>query len=297
MRDDLAYSDWKKEMEIWELTNSILGCTKPVLAGTLFESLTGQARNTVLSELDVSKIASDDGVDHIKKTLDEFFLGNAVKNAFEAHDELVKFRRKSNTNVKDFLVEFQLKVNKVKLSGTNLSDGVIAYTLLNCANISQDKVDMVRATCDNLDFKTVKTQLEKIGLDKVDSGSKNNVQFSASSNNEGPSTHIKVEDVYHHVSHNNSDSSDCSDHEYNEGYYGYSNRQRRFNNNDNFRNGNKKFQLNPVDKYGHITDCDYCKCVYHYINDCPYAKENLKYSNGRKSGSYRSYNSNNKKPL
>ena len=62
MHDDLAYSDWKKEIAIWELTNTNLGCTKSVLAGTMFESLIGQARNTVLSELDVAKIACEEGL-------------------------------------------------------------------------------------------------------------------------------------------------------------------------------------------------------------------------------------------
>ena len=190
MRDDSLYSDWKKEIEIWKLTNDILGCTKPVLAGTLFESLTGQSRDTVLSSLKVAEITCDEGVDNILKTLDEFFLGNEVKNAFEAHDELVKFRRKPNTSFKEFLVEFQLKVNKVKLSGTELSDGVLGYILLNCANLSSDKENMVRATCDKLDLKTVKAQLDKIALDKC-SDAKGSIDYVAAKN-EGPSSSIKV---------------------------------------------------------------------------------------------------------
>ena len=295
MHDDLAYSDWKKEIGIWEMTNTVLRCTKAVLAGTLFESLVGQARNTVLSELTIAKIACDDGVVNILKTLDEFFLGNTVQTAFEAHDELTKFRRKHNTNVKDFLVEFQLKVNKVKLSGTNLSDGVIAYTLLNCANLSQDKVDMIRATCNTLDFKTVKAQLEKIALDKASPSSKEHVKFSSSSKYESPSASIKVEDVYHHCSQlNNSDSSEGSETECNEGYYGYNNRQRQHNNHGH-RGSSKK--LNPIDKYGHVTDCDFCKCVYHYINECPYAPDYLKNNSSRKSSNYRNFNSNQKKAL
>ncbi len=50
--------------------------------------------------------------------LDEFFLGNLTKNAFQVHDDLVKFKRKINTNFKDFLVEFQVNANKVKARGT-----------------------------------------------------------------------------------------------------------------------------------------------------------------------------------
>ena len=292
LQDDTVYSDWKTEIQIWEHTNTDLGCTKKVLAGTLFESLIGQARSTVLSELEVSKIVCEEGVENIKKTLDDFFLENEVKTAFEAHDELVNFRRKLNTSFKDFLVEFQLKVNKVKQSGTKLSDGVLAYTLLQCANLSKEKVDMIRATCDNLDYKTVKKQLQKIALDGPTS--KENVKFT-STNTEAHSSQFKVEDVYHNRLNSNSDSSDGEQIE--EGYYGYNNQQRNFNQHTTHRSSNKRFQLNPVDKCGHLTACDWCKCVYHYLDDCPYAPQHMKSNYSRKSSNHRSYNSNSRKPL
>jgi len=76
MRDDLQYSDWKKELLIWEQTNIIRGVNKSVLAGELFESLHGTARSTVLSELDLGKIICDDGVNNISGKLDEFFFGD-----------------------------------------------------------------------------------------------------------------------------------------------------------------------------------------------------------------------------
>ena len=292
LHDDSAYSDWKMEIEIWETTNTILGCSKSVLAGSLFESLTGQARSTVLSELQVKNIVCDAGVENIKLTLDKFYLENEVKSAFEAHDDLVKFRRKSNQNFKEFLVEFQLKVNKVKLTGTDLSEGVLGYILLNCANLSQDKVDMIRATCDKLDYKNVKAQLQKIALDNAEPSSKETAKYTSTT--EAHSSRFKVEDVYHNnsSSRNNSDSSDS---ETMEGYYGYNGRQRHFNK-SNYRNSNEKYQLNPVNKYGHVTDCDWCKCVYHYIDDCPYAPDHVKSANRRKSGKYQSnsYNSNKK---
>ena len=61
---------------------------------------------------------------------------------------------------------FQLKVNKVKASGTKLSDGVLAYTLLNCANLPEDKYDLIKATCTELSYKNVRAQLEKMGFRK-----------------------------------------------------------------------------------------------------------------------------------
>ena len=139
MKKGQPYKDWKKELDIWKLTNTKLGVDKAVQAGILFESLEGIPRDTVLSELTVAEITHDEGVDNIIRALDAFLLGNETQNAFTAHDDLMSFRRKPDMNMESFLVEFQLRVNKVKAAGNVLPDGVLGYTLLTCANLSQDK--------------------------------------------------------------------------------------------------------------------------------------------------------------
>ena len=141
-KKDQSYSDWRKELKIWEATNNIRQVDKKVLAGQLFESLEGKPRQTALSELSVDEIIGDEGLTLIFEKLDTFFEGNKTQNAFQAHDDLMSFKRSPETNIEDFLIEFQLKVNKVKAAGTNLSDGVLGYTLLNCANLPQDKKDI-----------------------------------------------------------------------------------------------------------------------------------------------------------
>ena len=111
MKKGQPYKDWKKELDIWKLTNTKLGVDKAVQAGILFESLEGIPRDTVLSELTVAEITHDDGVDNIIRALDAFLLGNETQNAFTAHDDLMSFRRKPDMNMESFPVEFQLRVN------------------------------------------------------------------------------------------------------------------------------------------------------------------------------------------
>ena len=292
MRDDSLYSDWKKEIEIWIITNETLGCAKSVLSGTLFESLTGQARNTVLSTLKVKDITSEDGVKNILATLDEFFLDNEVKNAFEVHDELTKYKRKPTTSYKEFLVEFNLKVNKVRLSGTELSDGVLGYMMLNCANLSAEKENMIRATCTKLDLKSVKSQLDKIALD---SSSETKSSYTAAKSN-APTSSIKVEDAFYQDPRNwnNNDSSDDGMSDQCDSYYGYNTNGRRFK-----IHHKDKFQLNPLDKHGHVSKCDHCHCIYHWLLDCPYAPDHLKKrNNNRRNDGNRSFNNSGfRKPL
>ena len=298
MRDDLIYSDWKKELAIWEYTNIVRGVDKSVLAGELFESLKGKPRSTVLSELKLTEITHADGVQNILKTLDTFFEGNKVKNAFQANDELMKYKRPLTTNCEDFLVEFQMKVNKVKASGTAISDGVLGYTLLNAANLTPDKSDMIRATCDVLNFKTVKAQIEKIGIGQASSSSNNDTMKFTSPKFDNSSTSIKVEQNYY--GQYDSDSSD--DAQIASFYSNQFNSKRGFKSKRYDYQTQCKFPLNPSDKYGHTLECKWCHCIYHFLLDCPYAPEEVKNEVAQKQSrrsNFSAFNSNNnsKKPL
>lgn len=287
MKKSQPYKDWKKELQIWEATNEVLGVDGKIQAGILFESLEGIPRQTVLSELEVSAITADDGVKNIIKTLDNYFLGNETQNAYNDIDDLMNYKRDKSLSVENFIVEFQLKVNKVKSSGTVLSDGVLGYTLLNCANLREDKHDMIKATCDVLSFKNVKAQLEKIGLGK---SSTKNEKFSTTT--EPDNFKVKVESCLYGVrcSHDHGNySGDSSEEDLNGEKVYFCNKKSSFSN----QNDKKEFKLNPTDRFGHVRSCTYCKCLYHWLVDCPYAPSDVK-TNIAKKGNRSNYHSNNK---
>ena len=101
------------------------------------------------------------------------------------------YKRKPDMAIENFIIEFQLKVNKVKSSGTELSDGVLGYALLSAANLPEDKHDMCKATCDKLTFKHVKQQLEKIGFGKTSK------QQQFSSKQDPGTSSVKIEPCFY----------------------------------------------------------------------------------------------------
>ena len=269
MKPDQPYEEWKKELRIWEVTNLTLGVEKKIQAGTLFQALEGIPRQTVLSELTVEQITDEEGVKNILQTLDCFYLGNETQNAFNVIDELLNFKCKPDITVENFIIEFQLKVNKVKANGTKLSDGILGYALLKAANLPSDKHDMVKATCDELNYKNVKSQIEKIGLSKNKS-SKFSTSKEATSN-------VKIEQCFcgnlsTNASHDNNLSESSSDEEMNKAtaFYAGENHQ------SNRYNPGRKVKVNSTDRFGHVRACAFCKCHYHWLADCPYAPVSVK---------------------
>ena len=106
MKPNQQYIDWKKELRVWEAINTAMGVDSKVQAGTLFESLEGIARQTILSELSVEEITATDGVKNIIKTLDCFFTGNEVQNSYNVIEELMNFKCDPKINIETFIMEF-----------------------------------------------------------------------------------------------------------------------------------------------------------------------------------------------
>ena len=271
MSKDRPYEDWKKELQVWEVANNILSIDKKVRAAILFQSLEGLSRQTVLSELSVEEITAEDGVNNIISTLDEFFLGNQVQDSYNAIDELLSYRCNKEDTLENFIIQFNLRVNKVKASGTVLPEGVLGYALLNSANLPSEKHDMVRATCSDLGFKNVKIQLEKIGLIKSES---TNLKFSSS---QSGTPKVKVENCFYgntptHQDNYRESSSSEED----------ANGEKVFYSKTTYpgSSGKTKYNMNPADRFGHTRACSFCKCLYHWLIDCPYApplfKNNMK---------------------
>ena len=162
MRDDLSYDGWKKELDIWSDFTDLDANRK---GGALFLTLKGKAREAVLSGVDRAKIKSDKGVEEITKCLDELFEKDKSQSAFAAYDAFTSYRRSRDTSVQDYIVEFNLKYNKIKTHHMELPDAVLAYYLLKCANLSEEHSNICKATCSDLTYKNMRSQIEKVTAD------------------------------------------------------------------------------------------------------------------------------------
>ena len=70
MREGISYSEWKKELEIW---SDFTDLGKEKQGGAVFLTLSGKARQAVLSGVTRDKIKSDKGLDEILECLDGLY--------------------------------------------------------------------------------------------------------------------------------------------------------------------------------------------------------------------------------
>ena len=129
------YNNWKKEIKIWEAFTSI---PEEKRAPAIFMALAGEAKEAVLN-MDLEKLTAKDGVVNLIDTLDRMYLKDESSQAYEAYESFEKFVRPSNMTIADYVIKFEQLYFKAKSFDMEILDGVLAYRLLNSANLTKDQ--------------------------------------------------------------------------------------------------------------------------------------------------------------
>ncbi len=288
MSDDMSYQEWKTEIELW---SEITELPKKKHGGSLFFTLKGDARDTIRAKLTKDEIASDKGFAQIIETLDKLYLKDAHQAGFTAYEQFIQYRRPPGTSIKDYIIQFNLKYSKIKTYKMTLPDGVLAYNLLICANLTEDQQQLCRATVSDMTYDEMRKTIEKVAVSCSSSTPPSN---SATNNPER----------FHPLYNESRDHTDESyftsyepDNHYQEHYAQYEEEEdvceqedtfftnNQFNKRPNFSQMPKPYQtqpkLNPPDEFGKPSTCSFCHSIYHWIDNCPHAPPSAKFTRGK----------------
>ena len=159
MRDDLTYKEWRADLEIWSDFTELDAVKQ---GGAVFLTLTGKAQQTVRASVSRDKLKAQDGLNAVLVCLDKLYLKDETSSSFAAFEDFVSYRRPSDTSIQDFLIEFNLKQSRCASHKLKLPDGVLAYYLLKCANLSDEQANICKATCGSLTLTDMQRQIERI---------------------------------------------------------------------------------------------------------------------------------------
>ena len=89
LNKDITYSNWKKELRIWEAFTNLKDEKK---GPAIFLALNGQAREAAL-EIPVEELTAETGINKLLEVLDELYLKDEVSLAYETYEAFEKFIR------------------------------------------------------------------------------------------------------------------------------------------------------------------------------------------------------------
>lgn len=275
MRQDLSYADWKKELDIWSDFTDLENTQK---AGAVFLTLKDKARQVVLDGTTRDELKADTGLQSLITCLDTLFKKDETQSGFSAYETFINYKRSKSMTIEDYLIEFNLKYSKLKVNNMTLPDGVLAYYLLKCANLTEEQNNICRATCSDLKYANMKTMIER-------------VTSTLGNTAQAPDQDIKVSvplytdyDFEHYgYDEESADIEDTYDEQlpYMEAFYNapYSNPRPHYN-----TTANNRPKQNPLDEYGNPSKCTFCRSIYHWVQNCPDASRARPSSRGRAFG-------------
>ena len=262
-----VYSKWEKKFELWQ---SITDVAPTKQGGLLILRLDEETQSAILNEVTIEQIKAAEGVDTILTKLKAMFPVDETLSAYEAYEEFEKYRRPPNVSMPDYCREFQQKYAKVKKTDTTLAEHVLAYRLLNSANLNETQEQIVKATIPAMTSEAMITQLKKINNFSSTDGS-GGIKIKAE-----PTDMIEQETMYGGA-YNRSRSSGFHQSDRNRSRYGQGNTynhqsDKRLAKYQTERKGGKskpKRGKNPLDSSGNITRCRNCDSINHWEEDCP----------------------------
>ena len=159
--DTSDYLTWKKEVAVWQLGTS---ASAKQQAAKLIMNMSGKPREVSLN-ISVAVLGADDGVAKLIAELDKLYCKDTTQSLFKAIDTFERYRRSNEEDIDKYILEFQRKYKALtQLQGNKdqYSDVILAYRLLNQANLSQEQQRLVKATCtDGLTYAKMQEQLKR----------------------------------------------------------------------------------------------------------------------------------------
>ena len=81
------------------------------------------------------------------QTLDKLLLQEAIDSAYDAYKKFDGFRKLGDMNINDYIVEFDQRYQKTVEHKMALPDAVLAFKLLDNANLSNHERQLALTAC------------------------------------------------------------------------------------------------------------------------------------------------------
>ena len=155
---ETPYENWVKELKLWSICSKV---DKKEQGPAVALTLDGRAKAAVL-EMEITDLNADDGLAKLITKLDGLFLKDENQRIYVAYEEFETYSRPADMSIDNFISDFERLYNKIKAYKIELPDPVLAYRVLKSANLSQTKVELVRATLTAMTYKEMLMQLRKL---------------------------------------------------------------------------------------------------------------------------------------
>ena len=204
LKDGTSYTDWKKKVRIWEMGTDVKVQHR---AAKLVMHMGGKPEEVAI-QLDPTQLGAEGGVKVLLDELDKLYEEDKTQSIFQAIDSFNSYRRPRSASIDEYIREFQQRYKSICQLRDKTSlydDGILAYLLLNQANLDNEQQRLIRATISDLTYANMEKALKRTYGENLSSSSSSSSLSSGKSYTfkSEPSKIIKDEPVFYQEMSNN----------------------------------------------------------------------------------------------
>ena len=114
------------------------------------------------SDIKVLDLKKDNGLTVLITTIKSVYAKDVNTLAYMEYDQFKSFKQPHEISIVDYINKFECSNNKIRQFDMILTTGVLAYKVLNNANISSEKKHLIRTTIVTLTYENMTKQLKAI---------------------------------------------------------------------------------------------------------------------------------------
>lgn len=273
-----TYEAYKRELKAWA---SVTDLAKAKQGNFVALSLPNKSkfgsdlRERVFESLSPEILSAENGLEKVLEFLDKELGKDAIDDVIEKWDDFDSCRKESEQSLEDFIADYELKSNRVKATGTNLSSEILAYMLMKRAGLTNLERMLVMSRVDLTDktnlYKNVKLNMINILGKCLKTKQESNVAIKLE-----PALLAQHEDVLAAAGYYRGRANTAPN------YYQKGNKSKA----QKTTYSNKPFEqkkdkggrpINQKGPDGKLMTCKACGSFRHLVKDCPDSYERKKY--------------------
>ena len=268
-----SYEAFKREVKAWaEVTDlpSVKQGNYVVLSLPNKSQFGDDLKERAFENISEDDLKSDTGLKSVLDFLDAELGKNAIDDAIGKWEDFDSCRRTESQSLDEFIIDFETKYNRIKISGTVLPEEILAFMLLKRSGISQVEKTLVLSRVDlekkTTLFKEVKLHMKNILGKRLQDQKKVTDPIKLEPNFLAENEHVLAAHGYYRKRANTAPSQKNSN---------YKGHKKNFQPRHEYQQKTDKSgrKINPLGRDGKPMLCKSCGSYRHFVEKCPDSHE------------------------
>ena len=138
-----SYETYEKDLKRWALLTSVDVTKQALMVVHYLDGDPSGIKDKIDGEIEDVKLQCKEGIANLLEFFKKIYQKDSLADGFNKYISFGKLRRSPNTNIQEFIPEWTSAYKKAVNVGCSLSDKVLAFMLLDAANLSNIEKNLV----------------------------------------------------------------------------------------------------------------------------------------------------------